>query len=143
MPWRCARYHNFMHRHCDLIEIANRSNLMDSFCSGIIQTNNHALYKTPTYYVQELYATAGRTDPARDTRASGRPDARLPADLPDLGLDCSATLAADKSHLALMAVNHTNVAQERTVDLSAFDRPKRESTVFTVCGLAGSGRTRC
>ena len=41
----CSRYHNFMHRHCDLIEIANRSNLADSFCSGIIQTNNHACSK--------------------------------------------------------------------------------------------------
>ena len=38
----CSRYQNFMHRHCDLIEIANRSNLADSFCSGIIQTNNSA-----------------------------------------------------------------------------------------------------
>ena len=46
----CSRYHNFMHRHCDTIEIANRSNLADSFCSGIIQTNNRSLFKTPTYY---------------------------------------------------------------------------------------------
>ena len=58
----CSRYHNFMHRHCDMIEIANRSNLTDSFCSGIIQTNNHALFKTPTYYAQQLYAEhAGKT----------------------------------------------------------------------------------
>ena len=87
----CARYHNFMHRHCDLIEIANRSNLTDSFCSGIIQTNNHALFKTPTYYVQELYANhAGRTP------LTVRPSADLPADLPDSVLDCSATLSADR-----------------------------------------------
>ena len=34
----CSRYHNFMHRHCDMIEIANRSNLTDSFCSEFPQT---------------------------------------------------------------------------------------------------------
>ena len=43
----CSRYHNFMHRHCDLIEIANRSNLADSFCSGIIQTNGTGLSRRP------------------------------------------------------------------------------------------------
>ncbi|MGH7139799.1 MAG: carbohydrate binding domain-containing protein, partial [Pirellulales bacterium] len=46
----CSRYHNLLHRHCDLVEIANRSNLINSFCSGIIQTDNHRLYKTPTYH---------------------------------------------------------------------------------------------
>ena len=30
----CSRYHNLMHRNADLIEIANRSNLTNSFCSG-------------------------------------------------------------------------------------------------------------
>ena len=54
----CSRYHNLMQRHADLVTIANRSNLINSFCSGIIQTDNHRLYKTPTYYAQQLYATA-------------------------------------------------------------------------------------
>src|SRR4030042_558201 len=45
----CSRYHNLLHRYADLVEIANRSNLTNSFCSGIIQTNNFRLYKTPTY----------------------------------------------------------------------------------------------
>lgn len=107
----CARYHNFMHRHCDLIEIANRSNLADSFCSGVIQTNNHALYKTPTYYVQEMYANhAGQTPLAIE----------IDADLPgDPALDCSATLSRDGSTLAVFAVNPTTASQKRTLDLSA------------------------
>src|SRR5262249_53705316 len=46
----CARYHNLLHRHSDLIAIACRSNLTNSFCSGCIQTDNHRLYKTPVYY---------------------------------------------------------------------------------------------
>ena len=44
---RCSRYHNLIHRHCDLVEIANRSNLTDSFCSGIIQPNNHTYSRRP------------------------------------------------------------------------------------------------
>src|SRR5207248_3106533 len=44
----CSRHHNLLHRHADLVDIANRSNLTNSFCSGIIQTDNHRLYKTPT-----------------------------------------------------------------------------------------------
>ena len=81
----CARYHNLMHRYCDIIEIANRSNLSDSFCSGIIQPNNHALFKTPTYYIQELYANhAGRT-PLEIQHSSNAGD--------NATLDTSATLS--------------------------------------------------
>src|ERR1039458_7908587 len=61
----CSRYHNLLHRQCDLVEIANRSNLINSFCSGIIQTDNHRLYKTPTYYAQQLYATLAGNRPLR------------------------------------------------------------------------------
>jgi len=39
------------------VQIACRSNLTNSFCSGCIQTDNHRLYKTPTYHAQKLYAT--------------------------------------------------------------------------------------
>jgi alpha-N-arabinofuranosidase len=53
----CSRYHTLLHRNCDLVEIANRSNLINSLGSGIIQADNHYLYKTPTYYAQQLYAT--------------------------------------------------------------------------------------
>lgn len=137
----CARYHNFMHRHCDLIEIANRSNLTDSFCSGIIQTNNHALYKTPTYYIQELYATqAGQIPVKIQLRAAtdSQLPTDLPADLPDLALDCSATLTADRSALILFAVNHTNDNQERTLDVSAF-RVQGAVTVFTLADSLQAG----
>src|SRR6202171_2496522 len=61
----CSRYHNLLHRHADLVDIANRSNLINSFCSGIIQTDNTRLYKTPTYYAQQLYATRAGTKALR------------------------------------------------------------------------------
>src|SRR5205085_11656511 len=57
----CARYHNLLHRHGDLVTIANRSNLTNSFCSGIIQTDRHRLYKTPTYHAQRLYTKLAGT----------------------------------------------------------------------------------
>ncbi len=127
----CARYHNFMHRHCDFVEIANRSNLVDSFCSGIIQTNNHSLFKTPTYYAQELYANQAGQIPL-----TIRLDSELPG---DPGLDCSATLARDAAQLTLLAVNQTVVSQQRTIDLSAFQLADPSAVVFTLCDTLGAG----
>src|SRR5262249_24807718 len=49
----CARYHNLLHRHSDAVVIANRSNLTNSFCSGIVQTDSYRLYVTPTYHAQQ------------------------------------------------------------------------------------------
>jgi alpha-L-arabinofuranosidase len=68
----CSRYHNFMHRNCDIIEIANRSNLADSFCSGIIQPGNSGLFKTPTYYAQQLYAVHAGQVPLKVRMGAGQ-----------------------------------------------------------------------
>jgi alpha-N-arabinofuranosidase len=127
----CARYHNFMHRHCDAIEIANRSSLADSFCSGVIQTNNHALYKTPTYYVQQLYANhAGQIPLAVQI------DADLPA---DPALDSSVTLSADGAVLSVFAVNHTATAQQRTLDLAALTPLAESVEVQTILDTLKAG----
>jgi alpha-L-arabinofuranosidase len=52
----CSRYHNFLHRYADLTEIAIRSNLIDSFGSGVIITGPGSMYLAPTYYAQQLYS---------------------------------------------------------------------------------------
>lgn len=118
----CARYHHVMHRNADIIEIANRSNLTNSFCSGIIQTDNHRLYKTPTYYAQELYATLAGTKPLR-----------LDADVEgDTGVDLSATLSRDGRTLTIFAVNDTREDLTRTLDLSAFARIGQDAAVWTL-----------
>ena len=93
----CSRYHNFMHRHCDMIEIANRSNLCDSFCSGIIQPNNATLFKTPTYYAEQLYAIHSAQYPLKMNTGSGADS--------DPDLDTSATLSEDEKRIALFVVN--------------------------------------
>jgi alpha-L-arabinofuranosidase len=118
----CSRYHNLMHRHCDVVDIANRSNLTNSFCSGIIQTDNHRLYKTPTYYAQQLYATLA------GNRALSVESA-LPAVLKP---DVSATLSADGKTVTLFAVNAGVSAVTRPVDLTAFGNAVQEVEVWTL-----------
>jgi alpha-N-arabinofuranosidase len=127
----CSRYHNFMHRHCDMIEIANRSNLTDSFCSGIIQTNGTSLFKTPAYYAQELYANHAGTQPLRVLI-----DAELPA---DPCLDTSATKSDDGRTIALFVVNSASEPQSRTLDLAALAPFERSAKVWTLADTLHSG----
>jgi alpha-N-arabinofuranosidase len=125
----CSRYHNFLHRQADLVDIANRSNLTNSFCSGIIQTDNHRLYKTPTYYAQHLYAT----------RAGSRPlkiDAAAPNRAPP---DVSATLSEDGKKVALFAVNFTAADVVRPVDFSVFGAGAREIATWTLADQRRAG----
>ena len=114
----CARYHNLLHRNCDLVEIANRSNLANSFCSGVLQTDNHRLYATPTYWAQWLYANFAGTRPLRI-------ESELPTDLVP---DSSATLSADGTTLSIFAVNDTREAATRTLDLGDFAPPGMVAT---------------
>ena len=118
----CSRYHNLLHRQADLAPIANRSNLINSFCSGIVQTDNHRLYKAPTYYAQQLYATL----------AGNRPltvESSLPT---DMAPDVSATLSADGHTVVLFAVNDTSSAITRPLDLSAFGPSGQDAAVWTL-----------
>jgi len=118
----CSRYHNLLHAHCDVVEIANRSNLTNSFCSGIIQTDNHRLYKTPTYYAQQLYATLAGNRPLRiESPAPARQK-----------LDVSATLSADGTTVTLFAVNSGLSDVTRSLDLTAFGDAAQDVEVWTL-----------
>ena len=125
----CARYHNLLHRHGDLVAIANRSNLTNSFCSGILQTDRHRLYVTPTYHAQRLYATLA------GSRAL-KVESPLP---PHLGLDVSATLSAGGDRLTLFAVNAGLEDVTRRLDLSAFGEAGREAEVWTLTDTRHAG----
>ncbi len=122
----CSRYHNLLHRHGDLVTIANRSNLTNSFCSGIIQTDRHRLYCTPTYYAQQLYATLAGTR-ALEVRSS------VPTP------DVSATLSARGDRLTLFAVNATLHDVSRPLDLSAFDVTGQDAEVWTLTDTRHAG----
>jgi alpha-L-arabinofuranosidase len=120
---RCSRYQNLIHRHCDLVEIANRSNLSDSFCSGIIQPNTHTYFKTPTYYAQQLYATHAGRFPLKVQSHDAAADAAL---------DVSATLAENGDRLAIFVVNTALASRKRTLDLTSFPPAAEEAECWTL-----------
>ena len=107
----CSRYHNLLQRHADLVEITNRSNLSDSFCSGIIQPGAGTLYLTPTYYAQQLYSRAAGSYPLTVKQQSDIP---WPMQEPDV----SATVSADGRTLRIYAVNSTTAPLEVTFNLT-------------------------
>ena len=117
----CARYLNLCHRCCDLVKIACRSNISNSYCAGIIQTNNRTLYRTPAYYVAQLYAEHGGANPLQ-----------LGAATPLVGLDVSANLSADGRRLSLFVVNPAKEPATKTVDLTAFGNVASTARVWTV-----------
>jgi alpha-N-arabinofuranosidase len=125
----CSRYHNLMHRHGNLVTIANRSNLINSFCSGIIQTDSHRLYKTPTYFAQQLYATL-----------AGDKALRIDSSLPvGIAPDISATLSSNKEIVTLFAVNMGVKDMVRPIDLSAFGGQGQEAVVWTLTDTKRAG----
>ena len=124
----CSRYHNFMHDHCEMIEIACRSNLADSFCSGIIQTNNHSLFKTPTYYAEELYANHAGRRPLKIKTDTGLTS--------DPMLDVSATVSEDRKTVSIFAINQMAEPQKRTLDLHALAPLAEEAKVWTLTDTA-------
>jgi alpha-N-arabinofuranosidase len=130
----CSRYQNLLHRNCDLVEIANRSNLTNSFCSGIIQTDNHRLYKTPTYYAQQLYATLAGSRPLRLDGPAPSPQPLGPGGrgARGEGPDVSATLSADGRAVTLFAVNAGLSDVTRALDLTAFGDAAQEVEVWTL-----------
>jgi alpha-N-arabinofuranosidase len=129
---KCSRYHNLIHRRCDLVEIANRSNLTDSFCSGVIQTNSHSLYLTPTYYAQQLYATKAGQRPLRIIDSDERSL--------DSGLDLSATLSGDERRVTLFGVNDTPEPRTRSIVLSPLGPlGSTEAAVWTLADTRHAG----
>jgi alpha-L-arabinofuranosidase len=125
----CARYHNLLHRYCDAVQIANRSNLANSFCSGIIQADNYRLYKTPTYYMQQMYATLSGNRPLKI-----EPAATINC-LPDL----SATLSVDGKAVVLLAANSELRDVVRRLDLSAFGDGAQQVETWTLHDRRHSG----
>jgi alpha-L-arabinofuranosidase len=100
-----SRYQNMMHRYSDLVQIANRSNLSDSFGSGVIEPGPGSLYFTPTYYSQRLYQRAAGSFPLKMDRNSS-----LSFYLREPDLD--ATLSPDGKTLRVYAVNSTGVPRK-------------------------------
>jgi alpha-N-arabinofuranosidase len=102
-----ARFLNLLHRHCDIVEIACRSNLANSFCGGTIQTNAAGLYRIPAFYVMKLFRDHARPLPLTISQSPQ-------------GLDVTACASEDRQTLAVFAVNSRGDPVEVRLDLGAF-----------------------
>jgi alpha-L-arabinofuranosidase len=103
-----AQFLNVLHRHSDAVTLACRSNLVNSFCGGTIQTNASELYRTPSFHVMALYRKHSLPVPLRVAAEAPAP------------VDLSACASEDRSLLCLFVVNLQKEAVELDLDLSAF-----------------------
>lgn len=108
----CSRYQNLLQRYSNLVEIANRSNLSDSFGSGMLQPGPGWLVFTPVYYTQSFYQRAAGSFPLEVTRSSP-----LSGNLQEP--DLSATISPDGKTLRLYGVNSTPVERHVRFDLES------------------------
>lgn len=102
-----AQYLNLMCRHSDVVEMGCRSNLTNSFCSGIIETTPGGLVKRPSYHVMKLYADHARPVPVY----AGRPAP---------GLDLLACTDEKRERVCVFAVNLGRRPTTVRLDLRAF-----------------------
>jgi alpha-L-arabinofuranosidase len=128
----CSRYQNLLHRQADVAEIAIRSNLIDSFGSGVILTHQGSLYFAPTYYAQSLYSKAAGSYPLRMERG-----ADIPWHLQEP--DLSATISQDGKTLRIYAVNTTAEPRPVKYSLEGFPSGVKGGSIFVVKDREGSG----
>jgi alpha-N-arabinofuranosidase len=121
----CSRYQNLMHRYADLAEIAIRSNLVDSFGSGVLLTGPGWIYKAPTYYSQQLYQQAAGSYPLRVKRSMS-----LPWHLQEP--DLSATLSEDGRVLRIYGVNSTAEVRQLHFRLTDFPSEVKGGAVYVL-----------
>jgi hypothetical protein len=100
-----------LQRYADLVEMGIRSNLTDSFGSGVIVTGPGWIYRAPTYYAEQLYGRAAGSYPLNVERAGG-----LPWQLQQP--DVSAGIGADGGLLRIYAVNSTAAPLHPTIVLA-------------------------
>jgi hypothetical protein len=130
----CSRYHNLLHRYADLVEIGIRSNLIDSFGSGIIVTGPGWIYRAPTYYAEQLYGRAAGSYSLKIER-----DTRLPWQLQQP--DISAALSADGRLLRVYAINSTPQPSAPTFALADSNARAAGGTAFVLKNAGGPPNT--
>ena len=114
-----AQFINLLHRNSDIVEIACRSNLANSFCGGTIQTNAAALYRIPAFYVMKLFAEHTKPVPLAVSET-------LP------GLDVTACAADDMRSISIFIVNSKKEPVALQIDLKEFPSGMTLSRAETV-----------
>ncbi len=102
-----ARFLNLLHRNSDIVTIACRSNLANSFCGGTIQTNASGLYKIPAYHVMKLFRDHTQPVPLTICETPG-------------WLSVTACASDDHKQITLFVVNTRTEPVEVRVDLRDF-----------------------
>jgi alpha-N-arabinofuranosidase len=102
-----AQFLNLLHRNSDVVGMACRSNLANSFCGGTVQTNAAGLYRIPAFYVMKLFAEHSKPVPLMISEAPP-------------GLDITACASDDRRSLSLFIVNSTREPVALQIDLKAF-----------------------
>ncbi len=110
----CSRYQNLLHRRADLCEMAMRSNLIDSFGSGILVTGPGWIYFSPTYYSQQMYQAAAGSYPLKLERGDKTA-------WHDVMPDLSAVISEDGKTLRIFGVNSTDQPRRVRFRLGGFD----------------------
>jgi alpha-N-arabinofuranosidase len=121
----CSRFHNLIQRNADLVEMGMRSNLIDSFGSGVLITGPGWMYLAPTYYAEQLYQRAAGSFPLAVER-----DSPLPWQLREP--DISATLSDDAKTLRLYAVNSTALPLSPTFQFIGINQPRLEVKAYVL-----------
>ncbi|MDR3404132.1 MAG: alpha-L-arabinofuranosidase C-terminal domain-containing protein [Chthoniobacter sp.] len=115
-----ARHLHLLMRHCDKVVIANRSNMANSYCGAIFETNPAGVLKRPGYYVMDLYTRHARPLPLK---VEGAPD----------GPDFFACASADKKNVTLFAVNSEAKPLPFRLAGTGFEKQLRIVSAEAVC----------
>jgi alpha-N-arabinofuranosidase len=107
-----ARYLNLLVRRSDMVDIGCRSNMTNSFCSGVIETSPSGLLRRPSYHAMKLYAEHSKPIPLR---VDGAPE----------GVDIVACASEDRRAVCVFAVNMKGDPVEIRLDLTEIDRSFR------------------
>jgi len=111
----CARMFNLFQRHGDLIKIANRSNLVNSFFSGCIQTRGDLLVRAPSFLVQRLYSNKAGEYVLKFSSSNKR-------------LDISVTMSRRQSKIILFAANPASKPVKERIEF----RPARKEIFYVL-----------
>lgn len=115
-----GRYLNLLQRYSNVVGLACRSNMTNSYGSGMIQTNPAGFYLTPSYYVMKLYAEHSKPIPMSVISAIE-------------GVDISACTSEDGKQLAIFVVNTTSEPVEIQLDLSEYGNSIKTVSGEVVC----------
>jgi alpha-L-arabinofuranosidase len=115
-----ARYLHVLMRHSDAVKLACRSNMANSYCGAIIETDPAGVLKRPSYRVMQLYARHAKPIPLRTSQ-------------PESGPDIFACKSADGKSLTIFSVNTKDEPVAWSLQAEGFAGAVRILSAEAVC----------